>query len=87
MGNTPGPRRAIVTAAACGTGYELARAGIGAWPAAGAAILALWLAYSWTIARVLAKRIERGQMTQDQALTLARQWFYDNPKTLYRLEL
>jgi predicted TIM-barrel fold metal-dependent hydrolase len=39
------------------------------------------------IARVLAKRIEEGQLTQAQALDLARQWFWDNPKELYRLNL
>ncbi len=39
------------------------------------------------IARVLAGRIERGQMTEDQALTLARKWLFDNPKDLYRLDL
>ncbi len=39
------------------------------------------------IARVLARRIERGQMTEDQALTLARKWLWDNPKELYRLEV
>jgi len=39
------------------------------------------------IARVLAKRIEEGQMTQTQAVDLARQWFWDNPKELYRLNL
>lgn len=39
------------------------------------------------IARVLARRIERGQMTQTQALDLARNWFVENPKELYRLSL
>jgi len=39
------------------------------------------------IARVLAKRIEEGRMTQAQAVDLARQWFWDNPKELYRLNL
>ncbi len=39
------------------------------------------------IARVLAARIERRQMTEDQALTLARKWLWDNPVELYRLEV
>jgi len=39
------------------------------------------------IARVLARRIEEGQMTETQAVDLARQWFWDNPKELYRLNL
>ena len=38
------------------------------------------------IARVLARRIERGQMTESQALDLARMWFVENPKDLYRLD-
>jgi len=37
------------------------------------------------IARVLAARIERGQITEDQALGLARKWLWDNPKELYRI--
>lgn len=39
------------------------------------------------IARVLAARITRGQMTEDQALGLARKWLWDNPKELYRLHV
>jgi len=39
------------------------------------------------VARVLAKRIERRQMTETQALALARKWFWDNPKELYRLKV
>ncbi len=39
------------------------------------------------IARVLARRIERGQMNEDQALGLARKWLWDNPKELYRLDV
>jgi predicted TIM-barrel fold metal-dependent hydrolase len=38
-----------------------------------------------TIARVLAGRIEEGQMTEEHAVDLARQWFWDNPRELYRL--
>jgi predicted TIM-barrel fold metal-dependent hydrolase len=37
------------------------------------------------IARVLARRIMEGQMTESQALELARKWFWDNPRELYRL--
>ena len=39
------------------------------------------------IARVLARRIEDGQMSESQAMDLARMWFYENPKALYRLNL
>jgi predicted TIM-barrel fold metal-dependent hydrolase len=39
------------------------------------------------IARVLAARIERGLMSEDQALGLARKWLWDNPKELYGLAL
>jgi predicted TIM-barrel fold metal-dependent hydrolase len=39
------------------------------------------------IARVLARRIERGQMTEDQAIGLARKWLWDNPVDLYRLKV
>jgi len=39
------------------------------------------------IAGVLAGRIERGRMTEDQAVALARRWLWDNPKELYRLDL
>lgn len=37
------------------------------------------------IAQVLARRITAGQMTESQALELARKWFWDNPRELYRL--
>ena len=39
------------------------------------------------VARVLAERIEEGQMTESQALGIARQWFRDNAVELYRLEV
>jgi len=39
------------------------------------------------IARVLAARIERKQMTEDQAAALARKWLWDNPVELYRLDV
>ncbi|HUT37507.1 MAG TPA: amidohydrolase family protein [Planctomycetota bacterium] len=38
------------------------------------------------VARVLAARIEDGQMTESQALALARKWFVENPIALYRLK-
>lgn len=38
------------------------------------------------IARVLAQRIREGQMSERQALDLARKWFWDNPKELYRID-
>lgn len=37
------------------------------------------------IAEVLARRIGRGQLSETQALELARRWFWDNPRELYRL--
>jgi predicted TIM-barrel fold metal-dependent hydrolase len=39
------------------------------------------------IARVLAARIERKQMTEDQAIGLARKWLWDNPVELYQLKV
>jgi hypothetical protein len=39
------------------------------------------------IARVLAARIVEKQMTESQALDIARKWFWENPKELYRLDL
>ncbi len=39
------------------------------------------------IARVLAARIERGLMTEEQAVGLARKWLWENPKELYRLSV
>ncbi len=39
------------------------------------------------IARVLATRIERGLLGTDEALEIARKWFYENPKELYRLKV
>ena len=37
------------------------------------------------VARVLAKRIELGEMDFAQALGVARLWFHDNPARIYRL--
>jgi len=39
------------------------------------------------IARALANRIRQGRMSENQALHIARQWFWDNPKELYRLDV
>lgn len=39
------------------------------------------------IAQVLAGRVEERLMTEDQALAIARLWFYENPKELYRLKI
>jgi len=39
------------------------------------------------IARVLAGRVAEGQMAEAQAVDLARRWFWDNPKELYRLDV
>ncbi len=39
-----------------------------------------------TIATVLAKRVVAGQMSEEEALTMARGWLWDNPRKLYRLE-
>jgi predicted TIM-barrel fold metal-dependent hydrolase len=39
------------------------------------------------IARVLARRIRVGQFDEEQAVTLAHKWFWDNPKELYALKL
>ena len=38
------------------------------------------------IARVLARRVDEGRMSQDEALGLARRWLWDNPRELYRLQ-
>ena len=37
------------------------------------------------IAQVLARRIVEKRMTESQAVSLARKWFWDNPRDLYRL--
>lgn len=39
------------------------------------------------VARVLAKRVIGKQMSESQALELARKWFWENPKELYGLNL
>jgi len=38
-------------------------------------------------ARVLGGRVKRGLMTEDEALGIARKWFYQNPKQLYGLRV
>jgi len=37
------------------------------------------------VARALAKRIDQGRLDLDEALRIARMWFYENPKRIYRL--
>lgn len=37
------------------------------------------------VSEVLADRVERGEMGEDRALEIARLWFHDNSKVLYRL--
>ena len=39
------------------------------------------------VARVLAKRVAAHEMTETEALALAKQWFWDNPRDLYRLRV
>ena len=39
------------------------------------------------VAEVLGRRIREKQMTETQALVLARKWFWDNAKALYRLQV
>ncbi|MBM4401560.1 MAG: hypothetical protein FJ045_06385 [Crenarchaeota archaeon] len=39
------------------------------------------------VAKVLGHRIEDGFMTEDEAVEIAKQWFYDNPKELYQLKI
>ncbi len=39
------------------------------------------------LARVFGRRIAEGQMSETEALELARKWFWQNPKDLYRLDV
>jgi len=39
------------------------------------------------VARVLVKRIRRGQFSEAQAVGLAHKWFYENPVELYKLDV
>jgi uncharacterized protein len=38
------------------------------------------------IAKVLSRRIKNGSIKEDKAINLAKQWFWDNPVKLYRLD-
>jgi hypothetical protein len=46
---------------------------------------ALQLAYE-NIARALAIRISRNQISEEEAILICRKWFYENPKRIYNLE-
>lgn len=39
------------------------------------------------IAKVLGERVEDGLMTENEAIEVAKMWFYDNPKNLYQLKV
>ena len=39
------------------------------------------------MARVFARRISEGRMTEAQALNMAHKWFWENPRELYRLKV
>jgi len=39
------------------------------------------------MAKVLGRRIREETMSEKQALTLLKKWFWDNPVELYRLKL
>jgi len=39
------------------------------------------------IARVLGGRIKDGLMTEEEAISIAKKWFYHNPKELYQLKI
>jgi hypothetical protein len=39
------------------------------------------------IANILGGRVAEGLMTEEQAVEIARLWFWENPKTLYRLRI
>jgi len=39
------------------------------------------------IARVVGGRVDEGLMTEDEAIEIARKWFWDNPRELYRLKV
>ncbi len=39
------------------------------------------------VASVLGKRVEEGFMTENEAVELARAWFYENPRSLYQLKV
>jgi len=39
------------------------------------------------VAHVLARRVKKGQFTETQAIDMARKWFCENPRSLYRLSV
>ena len=39
------------------------------------------------IAAVLGRRVDRGQMSVDEAIVIAKKWLWDNPKNLYKLNI
>lgn len=39
------------------------------------------------VAMVLGRRVEEGFMTENEAVELARAWFYENPRSLYQLKV
>jgi len=39
------------------------------------------------IAVVLGRRVDRGQMSIDEAIAIAKKWLWDNPKNLYKLNI
>jgi len=39
------------------------------------------------IVKVLGRRIQEGLMTENEAIEIAKRWFYDNPKELYHLKI
>jgi hypothetical protein len=39
------------------------------------------------VARALARRVAEKEMTEAEALDIARKWFYRNPKELYQLNV
>lgn len=39
------------------------------------------------IATVLGRRVDRGQMSVDEAIVIAKKWLWDNPKNLYKLDI
>jgi predicted TIM-barrel fold metal-dependent hydrolase len=39
------------------------------------------------IAKVLGGRVDEGFITEEEAISIAKKWFYENPKELYRLKI
>ncbi len=44
---------------------------------------------SWRedVARVLGRRVKEGFMTENEAVELAKMWFYESPRNLYQLKV